>query len=393
MRKKRDKTQITEEILNFANQQPVTNKDAMRHLTTLKILNEEDQADTSFLKRLLADLRRTGQLPDKKDVANAEKEHLKSAILAFCQEMYPVGVRQIAYAMSSQGLIEKKESTFAKCGKIVGEMREAGDLPWEYIQDNSRRYIPKQLVSPKNTPNSLMNTVSDTLRRNIRYAIPPHLYYLEDTLERELWYNQKNYVEVWVEKKGLLGVIDTITRRWEIPLVAAAGQCSKTILYEAAQHYDKIAVEEGKQIIILYFGDYDPAGGAIYRSLENRVNRYCHDATPHFSYQAVTKAQIEDFNLPTRPVDDSKKGTAGTKDFHDTQAVDLDAIPATTLRTLVHESIMHLFNQDTKSANDFEVRHQKENFQSYYAGIRTEFSDVIEQLNILADDVQKRLED
>ena len=54
---------------------------------------------------------------------------------------------------------------------------------------------------------------------------------------------------------------------------------------------------------------------------------------------------------------------------------------------------MHLFNQDTKSANDFEVRHQKENFQSYYAGIRTEFSDVIEQLNILADDVQKRLED
>ena len=345
MRKKRDKTQITEEILNFANQQPVTNKDAMRHLTTLKILNEEDQADTSFLKRLLADLRRTGQLPDKKDVANAEKEHLKSAILAFCQEMYPVGVRQIAYAMSSQGLIEKKESTFAKCGKIVGEMREAGDLPWEYIQDNSRRYIPKQLVSPKNTPNSLMNTVSDTLRRNIRYAIPPHLYYLEDTLERELWYNQKNYVEVWVEKKGLLGVIDTITRRWDIPLVAAAGQCSKTILYEAAQHYDKIAVEEGKQIIILYFGDYDPAGGAIYRSLENRVNRYCHDATPHFSYQAVTKAQIEDFNLPTRPVDDSKKGTAGTKDFHDTQAVDLDAIPATTLRTLVHESIMHLFNQ------------------------------------------------
>ena len=348
MRKKRDKTQITEEILNFANQQPVTNKDAMRHLTTLKILNEEDQADTSFLKRLLADLRRTGQLPDKKDVANAEKEHLKSAILAFCQEMYPVGVRQISYAMSSQGHIEKKESAFAYCGKIVGEMREAGDLPWEYIQDNSRRYIPKQLVSPKNTPNSLMNTVSDTLRRNIRYAIPPHLYDLEDTLERELWYNQKNYVEVWVEKKGLLGVIDTITREWEIPLVAAAGQCSKTILYEAAQHYDKIAVEEGKQIIILYFGDYDPAGGAIYRSLENRVNRYCHDATPHFSYQAVTKAQIEDFNLPTRPVDDSKKGTAGTKDFHDTQAVDLDAIPATTLRTLVHESIMHLFNQRHK---------------------------------------------
>ena len=269
MRKKRDKTQITEKILNFANQQPVTNKDAMRHLTTLKILNEEDQADTSFLKRLLADLRRTRQLPDKKDVTNAKKEHLKSAILAFCQEMYPVGVRQIAYAMSSQGHIEKKESAFAYCGKIVGEMREAGDLPWEYIQDNSRRYIPKELVSPKNTPNSLMNTVSHRLGMNIRYAIPPHFFHLEEMLERELWYNQKNYVEVWVEKKGLLGVIDTITREWEIPLVAAAGQCSKTILYEAAQHYDKIAVEEGKQIIILYFGDYDPAGGAIYRSLEN----------------------------------------------------------------------------------------------------------------------------
>lgn len=48
--------------------------------------------------------------------------------------------------------------------------------------------------------------------------------------------------------------------------------------------------------------------------------------------------------------------------------------------------------KDTKSANDLEVRHQKETFRSHYAGIRSEISDVIEQLNSLADDVQKRLE-
>ena len=397
MRKKRDKPLITSQLMTLAEQRPITNKAALQHLESLKLLDGTLKADEAFLARLLAEMRKDGRIRDARDQKSAEKDFLKAAILAFCEEMHPVGVRQIAYAMHAQGFIEKKESAFAYCGKVTGQMREDGELPWEYIRDNSREYEPTWTSPPESTAAEIIATgtqrvdnIPHLVRHWIRNAFPSEFEILPDALDREKWHKQRNYVEVWIEKKGLLGVIEPITKAWEVSLVAAAGQCSKTILYEAAQHFDRIS-RSGRQPVVLYFGDYDPAGRAIWRSLEERVTRYCEETTPDFFYKGVTQEQIESYSLPTRPLDDSKKGTSGMKDFDDDRAVDLDAMPAEALRRLVDDSIMQLYSQDVADANTAEKNAEIQQIQDAYEDIRSDNLELIEQLNQISNEVFDRL--
>lgn len=121
--KKRDKNLITEALISFANQRPITNKEALLHLESLTLLDSSHQADAHYLTRLLCEMRKDGRIRDALKEKAAKKDTLKAANLAFCQEMHPVGVRQIAYAMHAQGFIEKKESAFGSCGELTGDMR------------------------------------------------------------------------------------------------------------------------------------------------------------------------------------------------------------------------------------------------------------------------------
>ena len=397
MRKRRDKTLITEALIALANQRPITNKEALLHLESLTLLDGTQKADAAFLARLLSEMRKDGRIRDARKQKAAEKDTLKAAILAFCHGLHPVGVRQIAYAMHAQGFIEKKESAFAYCGKVTGQMREDGELPWEYIRDNSREYKPTYTCPPATTADEIIATgtqhvenIPHLVRHWIRNAFPSEFEIGDGALDREKWHTQENYVEVWIEKKGLLGVIEPITNSWEVSLVAAAGQCSKTILYEAAQHFDQIS-QSGRQPVVLYFGDYDPAGRAIWRSLEERVTRYCEETTPDFFYKGITQEQIQTYQLPTRPIDDTKKGTSGTKDFHDDRAVDLDALPAEALRSLVNDSIMQLYSQDVADANTAEKDAEIQQIQDAYEEVRSENLDRIEQLNQISNEVFDRL--
>lgn len=222
-------------------------------------------------------------------------------------------------------------------------------------------------------------------------AFPSDFYVEFNALTRPKWYNQPYHVEVWIEKKGLLRVIEPITEQWEVTLVAAGGQCSKTILHEAAMHHDEIA-RQGKQVLVLYFGDCDPAGGAIYRSLQERVNRYSNVSSPEFYYRGVTREQIDAWRLLTRPID-GKRGTAGTKQFTDTEAVDLDAVPADQLRQLVNDSIAKFYNDSIKQQNLQDERNELRLIEEAYEVCRTENAEIIDRLENIAHAVYDRLLD
>jgi hypothetical protein len=56
----------------------------------------------------------------------------------------------------------------------------------------------------------------------------------------------------------------------------------------------------------------------------------------HFERPAVTRAQVEEWNLPTRP---TKQTDTRAKKFGSATSVELDAIPAVKLRELVRECI------------------------------------------------------
>ena len=113
--------------------------------------------------------------------------------------------------------------------------------------------------------------------------------------------------------------------------MVARGYASISFLHSAAEAIQA----KGKPAYIYHLGDLDPSGQDAARDIEAKLRRYAPEAEIHFERIAVTRSQVEEWNLPTRP---TKQKDPRAKKFAGT-SVELDAIPATKLRSLVKACI------------------------------------------------------
>ena len=172
-------------------------------------------------------------------------ERIKEGIFDFSRQMYPVTIRQIFYHLTTIGMVRKTENEYRNTvSRLCGNMREKGELPWEWIADNTR-----WMRKPR-TYNSFEEALSLTV----------------STYRKNLWLYQDIDVEIWLEKEALSGVIYSITAEWDVPLMVTRGYPSKTFLHNAAEN-----IGHAKPCQIYYFGDYDPSGLDISRFVEERL--------------------------------------------------------------------------------------------------------------------------
>jgi len=149
---------------------------------------------------------------------------------------------------------------------------------------------------------------------------------------RALWHEQADYVEVWLEKDALAGVLYDVTGEWDVPLMVVRGYSSLSFLHSAGE----AIAAYGKRTFIYYFGDYDPSGVDIARKVEAGLREFAPTVEIHFERVAVTPAQITLWNLPTRP---TKKTDSRSKHFQG-ESVEVDAIPPQDLRDLAETCIV-----------------------------------------------------
>jgi hypothetical protein len=194
-------------------------------------------------------------------------------------------------------------------GRLLTEMRRAGDIPFGWIADNTRWMRKPRTFS---SMESAMKRTAETYRRC-------------------LWDDQEMYVEVWLEKDALAGVLYEVTEDWDVPLMVTRGYPSLSYLYEAAEAIRGL----GKPAHLYYFGDYFPSGVDITRAVEQGIRELAPDAEIHFERVAVTPEQIAELGLPTRP---TKRTDSRSKTFEG-ESVEVDAIPPRILRGLVSDCI------------------------------------------------------
>jgi hypothetical protein len=116
----------------------------------------------------------------------AEIGEIKAAIFDLLSEDNPQTVRQVFYALTVRGAIQKTEMEYkATVVRLLGEMREAGEIPFDWIADNTR------WMRKPTTFSGLQSCLDATAK----------LY------RRNLWNDSDHYVEVWCEKDALAGVI------------------------------------------------------------------------------------------------------------------------------------------------------------------------------------------
>ncbi len=240
----------------------------------------------------------------------ANIEGLKGELRAILEDDYPMTVRQVFYQAVSRKLIEKTEAAYKTvvC-RLLGLMRRSGELPFDRIADNTR------WMRKPDTYTGLVSMLEETAR-NYR---------------RALWRDQRAYVEVWLEKDALAGVLYNVTGAWDVPLMVTRGYPSLSFLFDAAE----AIARQGKPAHLYYFGDHDPSGVDIPRKVETDLTEFSCGAEIHFERVAVTRGQIEEWDLPTRPTKKTDSRSAGFEG----ESVEVDAIPAAQLRALVEACI------------------------------------------------------
>jgi hypothetical protein len=241
---------------------------------------------------------------------------IQQGIWNIFEEIEPrLTVRQVYYALTVKGILPKNEAGYRQTIYQLKMMREAGIIPYNWIADNTRFYI-------KPTSDSSLSSALDRMQKAYR---------------RDFWATQESYVEIWVEKDALAGVISPITTKFDVPLYVVRGYGSITVLHDAAEFIKSI----GKPAFIYHFGDYDPSGvDAAYKVREGLLK---HGADITFERIAITPAQSSSYDLPQRP---TKKTDPRSKQWGDKPSVELDALPAPVLRKLVKDCIEKHINQD-----------------------------------------------
>ncbi|MEU6996664.1 DUF3418 domain-containing protein, partial [Streptomyces sp. NPDC046465] len=58
-------------------------------------------------------------------------------ILLRYRELLPMSLRQLFYALVSDGVLAKSERAYRRLGEVVGMGRRSGRIPWEAIRDDS----------------------------------------------------------------------------------------------------------------------------------------------------------------------------------------------------------------------------------------------------------------
>ena len=175
-------------------------------------------------------------------------EELRRALYDIVADMQPMTVRQVFYQATVKGIVEKTEAGYTKVQTDLVQMRKAGDLPYRWLADNTRW---------QRKPSSF-DSVEEALQETAR------LY------RKNLWASADSYVEVWLEKDALAGVIYTTTAGYDVPLMVARGYASLSFLHTAAEYINSLDVPT----YIYHLGDYDPSVSMQEKKSRKRLERW-----------------------------------------------------------------------------------------------------------------------
>src|SRR5262249_34644442 len=144
----------------------------------------------------------------------AEIVRIKEGLYQILDEDNPQTVRQVFYQAVVKGLIDKTEAAYKGivC-RLLAVMRRDGVLPFDWLSDNTR------WMRKPDSYRSLASALRST----------------QEWYRRDLWDEQDVYVEVWLEKEAMAGVLAEVTEEWDVPLMVTRGYPSMSFLYSAAE--------------------------------------------------------------------------------------------------------------------------------------------------------------
>ncbi len=244
----------------------------------------------------------------------AQVRQLEKQIRSVLANDHPQSVRHVFYRMTDPRLpepVEKSEKGYRAVQRRVVEMRRSGIIPYGWITDATRQGYH---VNTFDGAGDFLASVNGLYRA-------------------DLWRDADYRCEVWTESRSIAGVVRKDCQELAASLYPAGGFTSITLAFQAAEYINE--GNDGREVVIFYIGDYDPAGVLIDVSLEKELRTHLHSDVPlRFERIAITPEQIEAHSLPTKP----RKAT-DRRSLEVQHTVEAEAMPAGLLRYTLRSHI------------------------------------------------------
>lgn len=247
-----------------------------------------------------------------------------NAIIAeYSAEGYDLTLRQLYYQFVSRDLIPNEQSAYKRLGNLVSEGRRAGLIDWSAIIDRTRNL---QQLGTWESPEAILAEGASVFRFN-------------------RWESQPYYVEVWFEKDALMGVFERVAHELRVPFFSCRGYMSDSEVWGAAQRLAQKNDAEGKNVVVLHFGDHDPSGIDMSRDIRDRLALF---GAPEVDVRrlALTMRQVNQYEPPPNPAKETDSRFAGYRDKFGDESWELDALEPTVLAALVRDEISSLLDED-----------------------------------------------
>ncbi len=240
-------------------------------------------------------------------------DRINMIIAEYMSKGYELTLRQLYYQLVARDIIPNNERSYKNIGNLVSDARMAGLIDWEAIVDRTR-YL--RANSHWDSPSDIVEACARSFRYN-------------------RWSTQPVYLEVWVEKDALIGVVSKACSSLDVPHFSCRGYVSQTEMWSAAQRL--IEQGESRDTVIIHLGDHDPSGRDMSRDIEERLNIF--GANPEFKRIALNMDQIQMYNPPPNPtkVTDSRH-VAYMREFGN-ECWELDALRPEVIDSLIRDTV------------------------------------------------------
>jgi len=300
-------------------------------------------------------------------------------------------VRDVYYALEARGFESEladhgHEFEYRYVKRAVKKGRRHGFIDPELIIDESRR----------------AETTVDAGHEDAEQFVDANVRGVWNAYRENFWNDQESYVEVWLEKQSLASVFRPICDEFNVRLEATRGDWSDSKVYEATQRLAG-KIGEGKDVVVLYFGDFNPSGFHAPVSVQETMGHYGIDlsfrdndqdrpafyfdvwplegpaefgednGTLLFDRKGINLEHIEDFDLPENPNPSStdkdrqlrQRFQQYVSDGRDVN-VELNALKEyhrDYLEDLIRDGIREHIDQDAREQTEQRVEREQERIQ------------------------------
>lgn len=271
-------------------------------------------------------------------------------------------------------LSKDKLAMIEKANKVITAYREKGldlTLRQVYYQFVARDWFPESWADPKTGSTNNMKSykrLGDAIAdgrlcglidwnaivdRTREVRLNAHWKGPQDIVEAcaaqfqiDKWARQGNYIECWVEKDALIGVLEAACKPLDVPYYSCRGYNSASEIWNAGHKRLKPRVQDGKQCIIIYMGDHDPSGIDMTADVGNRLRQFSGSDEIVVERIALNRDQIDEYDPPENPTKMTDSRAEKYVAEHGESCWELDALDPTILIDLIREKIIEYREED-----------------------------------------------